>query len=681
MYRDILNSLFPMKNISMVFWNTRGVGNAIFLSSINELIRLHDISIIVLVETRVSRLRADRICGQIGFNGALHVDVQGFVGGIWLLWHTSNIGHITVEIYRCGEEPWLLSTIYAAPQANKRLHLWQELSDFARINNRPSLLAGDFNSTLDEFERTYNSKSTNATSLIFSEWVDDLHLIDLGYFGPKYTWQQGVSLNTYKASRLDRGLCTDSWRLRFLKVVVHHISGSHSDHLPLLLYLNNAPSHSTANRPFRFQVAWLFHDSFKTNLESTIPITESLNYLATNLKDWNQKIFENIFQRKRKLWVHLEGARRKQAIQPLRNLLHLEGSLCKELEDTLQQEHALWLQKSGTNFLLDGDRNTRYYHLSSMVRRRYNKILTLKSEDGEWITDHESLRQLVLRADTRLNISGALAIPIESIFDTYLGVPMACGKMTKVRNNFLFEKVSKRLRGWQEKVLSMPGRICGFIWGSTSNQKKVHLLAWDKIARPRSLGGLGIRSMRQSNAATLAKLSLKTIQEPSSLWSRVLRRKYCNSRLDVDMFQPCSKSSHMWKGVVHGASYLSKGLKSSVGNGQATLFWDHIWLLDTPLFVVATSPIPNDLIGATVAELWLGFCWKWHLLDTLLPADVKNRLSSVSLVCRDDADDRLFWRHSPSRNFTSKSIKSLFDEDLNTARDARWNKIVIINVI
>ncbi|KAL8153510.1 hypothetical protein V2J09_011270 [Rumex salicifolius] len=94
--------------------------------------------------------------------------------------------------------------------------------------------------------------------------------------------------------------------------------------------------------------------------------------------------------------ARLKGATRKLVSSPSQWMITLERWLCKELEDVLHQEQVLWFQKSQANFLIDGDLNTRFYHLFTIVRRRYNKILILKNEDGVWISNQPSLFQLVL---------------------------------------------------------------------------------------------------------------------------------------------------------------------------------------------------------------------------------------------------------------------------------------------
>lgn len=42
-----------------------------------------------------------------------------------------------------------------------------------------------------------------------------------------------------------------------------------------------------------------------------------------------------------------------------------------------------------------------------------------------------------------------------------------------------------------------------FIWGEDENQRKVHLISWETIQKPKASGGLGFTSMRQSNAVEI----------------------------------------------------------------------------------------------------------------------------------------------------------------------------------
>lgn len=118
--------------------------------------------------------------------------------------------------------------------------------------------------------------------------------------------------------------------------------------------------------------------------------------------------------------------------------------------------------------------------------------------------------------------------------------------------------MSSRLSGWKGRFLSLAGRLTltkavlssipvhsmstislpksmlakldktsrAFMWGSTSEKKKQHLISWKRVCLPKHEGGLGIRSSSAMNKALLGKVGWRLLHDKSSLWSRVLRAKY-----------------------------------------------------------------------------------------------------------------------------------------------------------
>ncbi|KAL5858823.1 hypothetical protein ACOSQ4_000119 [Xanthoceras sorbifolium] len=53
-----------------------------------------------------------------------------------------------------------------------------------------------------------------------------------------------------------------------------------------------------------------------------------------------------------------------------------------------------WHQKSRNNWLRCGDRNTKFFHLSTMIRRRRNKIEGLRDVNGDWVDDKFGLKRI-----------------------------------------------------------------------------------------------------------------------------------------------------------------------------------------------------------------------------------------------------------------------------------------------
>lgn len=68
-------------------------------------------------------------------------------------------------------------------------------------------------------------------------------------------------------------------------------------------------------------------------------------------------------------------------------LAQLENSLTIELREILDREEILWFQKARTTWMHDGDRNTKFYHTKTKIRRSKNKVQVLKNEHNEWIMD------------------------------------------------------------------------------------------------------------------------------------------------------------------------------------------------------------------------------------------------------------------------------------------------------
>ncbi|XP_021858798.2 uncharacterized protein [Spinacia oleracea] len=296
--------------ISCMVWNVQGAGNRNFITALKEVVRANKPSVIALVETHMAGAQAQMIATILGYSGHTRVDAMGFRGGIWIYWKTEQVTvepilkhnqHITMNITRVGATPWYFTAVYASPDPTKRSELWVELHSFAQTHNKPWLLAGDFNDTRSRSERNSSCHETTRRSVLFNEWVDDMQLIEVEFSGAAHTWARGLTPETRRSGRLDRTLCNSEWSLRFDTAKVKHLPSIHSDHCPLLLSPNGFAPTQSINRPFRFQAAWLRHETFsefvheKWNREEFL--IPALAKLSEDLQQWNKEIFGNIFHK------------------------------------------------------------------------------------------------------------------------------------------------------------------------------------------------------------------------------------------------------------------------------------------------------------------------------------------------------------------------------------------------
>ena len=355
-----------------------------------------------------------KICQSLGFENSFRVDARGQSGGIWILWRdqagvltvlesSDQFVHARVVI---GVEIIHLIAVYAAPTVSRRSGLWGQLKRVMENIDDPVLVGGDFNTILRLDERTGGNGRLSSDSLAFGDWINELALVDMGFRGNTFTWRRGKETSNLVAKRLDRILCNAQARVRWQEAVVSHLPFLASDHAPIYVQLEPEKRGDPRRRPFRFEAAWLKHEGFRELLLASwngeMRTPEALVLLKAKLKKWNKEIFGHVIQRKEKLLGELKDIQEELEKNPRDELLLRESVLQKELDVVLEQEEVLWYQKSREKWVVLGDRNTKYYHTSTIVRRKRNKIEMLKDDDGRWIDHPEELEKLAINYYKRL---------------------------------------------------------------------------------------------------------------------------------------------------------------------------------------------------------------------------------------------------------------------------------------
>lgn len=124
-------------------------------------------------------------------------------------------------------------------------------------------------------------------------------------------------------------------------------------------------------------------------------LEKSYAFIA-HLKQWNIQVFGHLRQRKNRLLARIDGIQKYLCMGPNRFLSNLEPELLKEFNDVLEQEAVFWRQKSRINWLQKGGRNTKFFHLTTIIRRRRNKIERLKNIVGDWVEEAVGIKALAV---------------------------------------------------------------------------------------------------------------------------------------------------------------------------------------------------------------------------------------------------------------------------------------------
>ena len=388
--------------MNAMLWNVRGTGARSFPTLIKDLTNFHKLDFIALFETRCGGDKAVRIASRLGFNNMHLVDAEGYKGGIWCLWsdklrkveiiETSN-QYVHIRITNRDLKSWLMTLVYASPQGARRRELWRKLARLGENIQEPWCLGGDFNATLLASERKSFGESTGPDKN-FCDFMDDMNFSDVGFIGPIFTWKR-----TGIESRLDRVISNSYWLNEFSNASVTHLNWLKSDHRPLLLNLNGYEVTNKANRPFRFNAAWVLDDRFKSLVQGCWDVHEgwinNVKQFSAACFRWNKEVFGFTTDRKRRILKRIDGITRVEARTGLTfDLEILQKDLWKELAEVMIQESLIWAQKARSEWYVHGDRNTKFFHAIANGRRKKNYIGAIRDENDEWVFDVEIIKNM-----------------------------------------------------------------------------------------------------------------------------------------------------------------------------------------------------------------------------------------------------------------------------------------------
>ncbi|TYI30578.1 hypothetical protein ES332_A05G397800v1 [Gossypium tomentosum] len=124
----------------------------------------------------------------MAYSNSCSIGTNGFSGGIWVLWSDNVIVnilglHSQVVHMRVSNGQSSSGFLYSAVNANThrttRCLLWDYLNSVANSIDEPWLIAGDFNSMLDMFERIGCAATFRNGCAYFKEFLFTNGLLDL----------------------------------------------------------------------------------------------------------------------------------------------------------------------------------------------------------------------------------------------------------------------------------------------------------------------------------------------------------------------------------------------------------------------------------------------------------------------------------------------------------------------
>ncbi|KAL5779809.1 hypothetical protein ACOSQ2_010546 [Xanthoceras sorbifolium] len=377
--RKLANFPSPIKKILSIRSKSRScsksprLGNPRALAALKKVLRSSSPDLVFLCETRLRGVWAEQIKRKLGFENGFHVNCEGKSGGLILLWNnlwdveikSFSKSHIDSFVRMDDGNCWRFTGLYGCPHQNLRRDFWELLKRLKMGSSLPWLCGGDLNEILVSSEKLGGTNRLVSGMNDFRNALDFCNLDDLGFRGPLFTWSNKRVEAANVQERLDRFLANQQWKYLFPGALVENLDFLFSDHRPILLNLQGSRRKD---------------------------IRRKLKSCASHLEVWSRSIFGSlrkyISEKHEALNLLLAGV---QSVSSAEKIRVLE----KELSSLLAKEELYWQQRARTDWMISGDKNTKFFHARATARKRKNEILKLVDEFGVCHEDDEGIANTV----------------------------------------------------------------------------------------------------------------------------------------------------------------------------------------------------------------------------------------------------------------------------------------------
>ncbi|GAU48962.1 hypothetical protein TSUD_406700 [Trifolium subterraneum] len=209
--------------------------------------------------------------------------------------------------------------------------------------------------------------------------------------------------------------------------------------------------------------------------------------------------------------------------------------------------------------------------------------------------------------------------------------------------------------------------VKNFIWSGDVGKKKLVTVAWKKICRPFSQGGLNIRSLTCLNKAINLKLCWSLFHSQSS-WAKLVQARVVrdNKVIHHHIY------SSLWSSIKEEVATMFENSIWLLGNGKDINFWNDCWCGHSLSEVFNIPAHISQNLTSSVSDYILNGHWN-------IPSQLSQQFSTLSLIVQqisiplDPSHDLLLWKHT---DFGELQLADAYNFILDQWQELDWAKFI-----
>ncbi|KAJ1390351.1 Endonuclease/exonuclease/phosphatase superfamily [Sesbania bispinosa] len=324
---------------------------------------------------------------------------SGQFGGLCLLWkrpwdvHIKQfcLNFIHASISNLNDlSNWECTFVYGNPIFRERRHLWNRLSALHIDQAVPWCCLGDFNEILFQHEKVGLQTHPNNRMDLFREFLNSNGLMDLDLKGCQFTWHSNPRNGFVTKEKIDRILVNWPWRNIYENAMALALPVVSSDHTPILFWPHPPLTSGTS---FKYEAMWEEHEECEAIVRQGWNLTETSQNASENFLKKAKNCEDHLMVWHRRTFKHLD-TQVSIMKKDISSLLNEEDGNCDwgkvqklkaDIDKIRRQQEIYWGQRSRVKWMKFGERNTSFFHGSTIQRRDWNRLHRIIDDNGNWV--------------------------------------------------------------------------------------------------------------------------------------------------------------------------------------------------------------------------------------------------------------------------------------------------------